>query len=111
MSFKVYKIDTFPGGSNSYGVDRSENWYVKKDSAFDTLKEARDYIISKNMLLSDLPLYTHAIQDDDARNKVINDFCFDDPKFAAKRRFWLGKPNVEEMKKALAHDGVKILNT
>lgn len=94
---QVYRIDTFDG-SNHFKTNRHENWIVRKDSAFITDQEARDYIIEKSRVHCDWQQVS----------KNLDDFCFS-KKYLIHQRFFIGEPPLDDIKDALERHGVKII--
>lgn len=107
MSIQVYKIDTFPIANNSYCVGREESWVLKEDVKFDTIEDARSYIIDKSFIFTDLPLFLVDLPTE-KRDDFIEEFCFSD-KYLHYQRFFIGKPNVKKIKNALADQGVNVM--
>jgi hypothetical protein len=111
MKYQVYRIDTFDAKSNGYSVGiREENWCAKFDTVFDSLTDAKEYVIKKNRQRSDLTLYLINLSESE-KVDFINRFCFsDEPIWVCKRRYFLDKVNKDLVFKGLRNDGVRIVN-
>jgi hypothetical protein len=109
MSVTVYKITSFSVPDNTYTVGRSEIWKTKKDQTFSSVELAKDYIREQSRKHTDLPLYLINIKPED-REHFIDRFCFDDLTFLKHRRFFIGKPDLDLIKKHLKEDGINVLH-
>ena len=106
--YKIYCIYTFQNSDNSYTVSRDENWVPRLVTNLLTLAEAKQYVIEKSRLVTDLPLFL-VNMDNSKKDAFIEQFCFDDDKYLKYRRFFIGYPPIDKIKDALKKDGVKIL--
>jgi len=106
----VYRIRTYEGADNRYGVGRVEEWEEKFDQSFDTEKQAQEYI--KTQSLQHTTLLTFLIDLPKPKwDAAIQAFCFDDDKYIVHRRFSIGKFNRPQMKKALELYGTTVQNS
>jgi hypothetical protein len=105
---RVYRILTFEGTEgNAYTVNRSEDWMVKMDKCFDSVEEAKAYVKAQSIQHTDLLLFGHHLAGQE-REAYMNDFCFDDDRYLRFRRYFLGPPPVQAIKKALQNAGIKV---
>lgn len=102
---EVYRIRTLSGGDNSHGVDRSETWTVVRDQTFETVEEARRYVIEQSIAHTELVLR----RNNRDRESFYNDFCFDNDLFLTYRRFFIGRPPVAEIRRRLRENGVQVI--
>jgi hypothetical protein len=84
-------------------------WEVKKVRSFENEKSAVEFIKQKTQSLSQFVTYYAVYRFLDGANldKALNEFCFGE-KFRHRNKYFLGKPPVEEIKKLLIENGVKI---
>lgn len=106
----VYKIQVSDTFGNSHFTNRDETWYVLKDKEFDTEEEAKEYIIGRTRLF--VPeLSSHLITiTDDKKHEFCNEFCFTNEVYMAKRRYFIGKPDLKVMKAQLIRDSIMVRN-
>lgn len=99
---------------NHYQIDRAEHWTLVIDRTFDDVDEARDYVISKNLAQSELPRFLVSIKDDQPKQEVIDDYCFNNnSQYLRYRRYFLDKPSKQTMqiiRQQLIEDGIKIIH-
>jgi len=114
----IYKIRTYSEGSNSYGVSRAERWVVEVDCECKELQEAKDYVKSKSREFTILPNVLQSWRETKpehqtikTEDELIEKFCFTDDQQLKHRRFFIGKPDLEAIQKALINDGVQIIQT
>jgi hypothetical protein len=107
--FLVYRLRTLGMGTNAYGVARDEQWRFEKDKKFDDPNEAQQYIIEQSRLHTELPRFLVDVSDVD-KNDFIWQFCFSNDVYLKYRRFFLGKPPVLQMEKALKTDGIQVVH-
>lgn len=105
MSYKVYKIDTFPVKDNSYCVGREESWTLKLDTTFTDYEEAKNYVRIKNRMNTELPLFLVDVKTQEEKDNIVDEFCFGE-KYIQYQRFFLGKPDVNKIKIALREQGI-----
>lgn len=104
---EVYRIDTFSGENNEYGVDRSESWVLSIDSLHDTIEDAKDCVRSKSRVFTDLPLFVADFNTQEEKDSAAEEFCFSD-KYLKYQRFFVGKPSIANIKKRLKEEGVRV---
>jgi len=112
MPYQVYRIDTYSASKNSHHVDRSESWVARKDKAFSTEEDAKQYIRERSLIHTELVNFlTKGMKmvEGDEREKIIDAFCFSDDKFMKYRRFFLGLVPVKAVIEALKKDGVEVI--
>jgi hypothetical protein len=115
MNIQVYKIETFPAGNNHFGINRNENWSIIKDKEFENIDDAKEYVIIKSRLVTELPIFIISYRllemenNSNDETKFINDFCFDDDKYIKYRRYFIGYPPIDKIKESLKNDGIHIL--
>jgi hypothetical protein len=105
---EVYKIDVYPANNNSFRVDREESWILKKDKVFNDLKSAKQYIIDKSRIHTDLNLFLVDIRDEITKEHFVEEFCFDS-KYLKHQRYFIGKPDIKLIQRALEDDGVQFI--
>lgn len=109
----VYRIETFSGENNEYGVDRSESWVLRRDTLHENLEDAKEYIRMKSRKFTDLPLFLVELKTDEEKEAAVEEFCFTDKYLKYQRYFVIEKPSdvktVEaKMIKALRSEGVRV---
>ena len=115
MAFQVYRLRTTCAPNNEYFVNRHEEWTVVKDEVFDTITEARAYVIQQSKTHTDLPIHGNTVAPKD-KPAFYQAFCFGDgdaggdERYMAFRRFFIGYPPIAAMKAALGRDGIKVLS-
>jgi hypothetical protein len=107
-SFNVYKIDVYPQNNNAFRVDREESWILKNDKSFTTLDEAKDYIVEKSLIHTELSRLLVDIQDEHIREEFIQKFCFG-TSYLAYQRFFIDKPDIRAIQKAIEDNGVRFI--
>ena len=112
-TINVYRLDTFPGENNEYGVDRSESWILRRDSLHESREDAKQYVRIKSRKVTDLPLFLVDLKTDEEKEAMVDDFCFTDKYLKYQRYFVIEKDSdvktVEyKMIKALKSEGVKV---
>ena len=108
MVTTVYRIDTFPISTNAYGVSRDESWVVHQDKTFQSLEEAKDYVRERSRLKTDLVLFLARTQDPAEKKRIIDEFCFHNDTYQQHRRFFIERPDITKIAKALHADGVQV---
>lgn len=103
-SYTVYRIDKTDSKRDAYTVNRIQTWEVVKDLKFSNPEDAQEYVISKNKQLHAIDLGLHCITDPDE----IRYRCLDDPDLVHKRSYFIGKPNIKEIKRLLLKDHINI---
>jgi hypothetical protein len=108
MAYEVYHLRIFPGEDNRYGVDRSETWQPEPDRKFSTSEEAIEYIYNSTVI--HVPEFTNLALGLTGEQRVAfaQAFCFDDTRYLKYRRFFLGKPNMKELKATLRAEGTQV---
>lgn len=108
--FTVWRLYTSPEGDNQYGISRREVWSFIKVADFADEETARDYVRTESLAKTTLPLYTIDVHSTLAKQKFINDFCFDDDKYMAQRRYFLESPKMVKpaIVEALAKVGIRV---
>jgi len=107
---QVYRIDTYPAGSDSYAVDRSENWFLRKDRQFDTKEEAEQYIIEKSKANTELANFSAFIKED-KKAEFYHQFCFTEDRYASYRRYVTDPSHAKVIRNALRARGVRVSNS
>jgi hypothetical protein len=104
----VYRLVVFEEGSNSHGVARSERWELQLvTETFASLDEAKQFIRDRSCEHTELPNFLQQWKETKpedrtvTRDHVIEQFCFDDPKYLHKRRYFLGRPDLAAIRKQL----------
>jgi hypothetical protein len=97
--YYLFKTDTF---GNSHFVNRDETWTVKLRESFPSIEEAETYVI--NMSKRDIVRFCSKPTD-----MFCREFCFTSDKYMKYRTYFIGKPDICKMKKALEEDGVKVI--
>lgn len=108
MAYQVYRIMAFAVPNNSHKINRDENWEVKKDKAFTTEAEAKQYIIEQSVQKTDLLLFCQSCSPE-KKEAFKEEFCFTNDTYLRYRRFFLGYPPTKEIRKALEKDGVRVI--
>lgn len=109
--YTVYKIDTYHIQNNSHKIDRDESWIERKDKSFMTEDEAKDHIRAMSLIHTNLvTFFTSGMKlvDLDERERITEEFCFNNPKYLRYRRYFIGRVPKKEIKKALKDDGIMI---
>ena len=106
--FEIYRIRPSCAPNNEYKINRDEVWNVSRVETFDILTEAKRFVIEKNRLHSDLVKFEYTLKEEQIPD-FLERFCFTDDKYLTDRRFFLGYPPIEKIKKALIKDGIKVL--
>ncbi len=112
MSFTIYRIDIVEVEGNHFSLGRDESWTVREDRTFDNEQDAKNYILDRSKIFTDCVLLVQPLiargASNEEKQKFYNGFCFDDDTYIKYRRFFIGKPPIEDIKAALKNDGVKI---
>jgi hypothetical protein len=109
--FTVYRIDTYSVGNNKHSIDRGESWIERKDKEFLTEMEAKQYIRERSLIHTELVNFLikgFKMMEGEEKERTINAFCFDDPRYLKYRRFFIGRAPKKEILQALRNDGVTI---
>ena len=107
----VYRIKPYPTFGNAYQCNRDETWEVLEDKTFETLEEAKEYIRDvsiKSPYMSILPLL-HNLKEN-LKRQVLDDILFNNDRYLTHRRYFIGKPNIKKLTKALTLEGVSVLS-
>jgi hypothetical protein len=102
--FEVYKLSKIPVAGNSHSVCRIEKWRHVLDSNWHTLEAAENFVVQKNFRFCAYDLGLSAFDPDD----VVRHRCLYDKKREHKRQYFVGTPDVENIKKLLREDGIKV---
>lgn len=107
----VYRIRTHDMKLNHHQVCRQERWTVEKDEAFDSLEEARKYVIEKSKQVTDMiSVLTLPFLPEQKQQKAMEDFCFDNDLYLVHRRLFVDHVPLKELKEALKDRGIKVDN-
>lgn len=107
-NYGVYRIKTSPSGTNAYGVSRTECWHIIFDENFQNEEEAKEYVIKQNLPHATILPSLLIGKNEQDRQEMLNNFCFT-PEYAHHRRYFLGYPDTEVIRKNLWKLGVKIV--
>ena len=102
--YKVYKIQTTERSGNAYFVNREERWSVVADKDFEDELSARNYVVTMNLKHTELAQLAWRNKDAD---ELVDRFCFG-PEFYHRRRYFLGEPDVDLIRRSLEKNGVKV---
>jgi hypothetical protein len=104
--YTVYRFDKSPRQTNHYGICRDETWAIQLDQTFPSLEEAEAYVIQRNLAECsyDLCLHTGSLTQEVVRSRTLTD-----DRYLSKRRYFLGKPDIEEIGRQLQADHVRIV--
>lgn len=104
---KVSKIETYEEGLNSHCTNRSDVWNIVNDREFDTMEEAREYVIEQNRKLTDFIICSRTLTDIEKEQFAI-DFSFGD-RHCHMCRYFIGKPPKSKIASLLNKDGIKVI--
>jgi hypothetical protein len=103
----VWRIHTYEVPDNAYTVGRRENWVAKPDREFDDLEAAKAYIRGQTRMHTTVA--NHLINLPPSRREAfLDDFCFTDDRYMKDRRFFIDRPPVKDIQRALERDGVTV---
>lgn len=106
MSFFTTKIETYETLGNSHAVCRHDTWVFKKDQTFDTLEEAKDYVIQHNRSTSDFITSSRSLSSQQKDVYAI-EFSLGD-KHLHQCRWFVGKPPKKKIAALLQNDGIDV---
>lgn len=98
---QVFRIDTYDSRGNSHCVNRDENWIVRRDQAFATEHEAKEYVKRSSRALTEMSRFS--LEPDFAE-----EFCFTNARYLKYRRLFIGYPPLQAIRKALESDGIHV---
>jgi hypothetical protein len=105
----VYRIRTHDMKLDHYQICRQERWTVEKDETFDSLEEARKYVIEKSKQVTDMiSVLNLPFLPEQKRQQAMEDFCFDNDLYLVHRRLFVDHVPLKEMKQALGDRGIKV---
>jgi hypothetical protein len=107
ISMEVWRLQVCENNHNHFITNRSESWNLVFEKDFPTLEEAKKYVIAKSLIHTVLPWFLLDHEHD--KEKFIEDFCFNNPLFLTKRRFFLGKPSRKSIIDAVEAQGIKVV--
>ena len=104
----VYKISTSDTHGNYHQINRDETWFIHQDKQFDSKEEAKEYIRKKTRLF--IPKLTICLINlpEEKKHSFCDKFCFTDDRYITHRRYFLGYPNLNNIKQHLKKSGVII---
>lgn len=97
MSIPVYFISIVDTFGNEYFTNRDETWIISTDKKFNTIEEATEYAIEKNMKL---PYF---------RSGFISPADMFSEKYIIHCRYFAGKVPKKLIKKSLNAIGVNVI--
>lgn len=104
MKINVFKILKSPIGTNSHSVSRSEEWEFKLCESFESVTDAKKFIMSESKFLPDFVRITIHLSVEE-KEKFISSFCFDfNPLYSLYQKFVLEQDKqrlVDAVKSAL----------
>ena len=103
--FKLFTVDTF---GNSHALNRDESWTLMRDRIFNNLEEAKQYVIDKNRVHSDMVNLGFNLKDTE-KDTFYDEFCFTNDKYVHKRRYFLGAPDKKKIIQNLREDNLKVI--
>ena len=109
MVMEVWRLHVFEHPCNAFRPNREESWDLKLDKVCENSDEARKYIIEMSLAHTILPTLLVDVLSEPTKDKVINDFCFENPIYLTQRRYFLGKPCRKTIIDALEARGVKVV--
>jgi hypothetical protein len=110
--YEIYRLQVFDLMKNHFQTDREESWtIVKEERSFSDLQLARDYVVQQSRIHTDLPIYIYGISSTKEKSDVIEQFCFTNDRYMIYRRFFIGYPPVDKIRKALVTAGINVLPT
>lgn len=104
---KLFIVDTF---GNSHAINRDESWTLKKDRFFASLEEAKQYVIDKNKIHSDMVRFGFHLPDEE-KDAFYQEFCFTNDKYLHQRRYFLGIPDTQKLLQNLRDDNIKVIHS
>ena len=104
-NYRVFRMDTCPSSTDEFGVGRTETWTLRFDRSFTDLQEAMDYVVSHNMMYSELPRFLVGMSAEQRQN-FITRFCFGDSN--PDQRYFLGQPDITLLQRTLEERGVRV---
>ena len=98
MSFCVYYINKFDTFGNNHSISRDETWKFQLDIIFNTLFEAKNYIIKKNKQFCTIDLNLNQLStESEIRNRCLGlDENYKD--FISYRRWFLCNNTLTKQK-------------
>lgn len=106
--FIVWSLIRFTVGSNSHAVSRQEEWSLRKTEEFESEADAKEFVRNAHRRNSEFILLANTL-DAITREQFLDEFSFD-PKYAAKRQFFIGSKQViiKQIAEALAHARIDV---
>ena len=105
---KVYILDKFPEEKNKYNTNRIENWEVRYDKSFSSLKEAKEYIKEKTRIT--VPEFTNLVFSSILPREQAEEIFFSDSTYLKYQRYFIGKPPISSIKQCLINSGIKVIS-
>jgi len=103
---QVYRLYTMPSATDAFTTGRTETWHLRLDRTYNDVDEARQAVIIGNRIHSELHRFLVDLPEDE-RDAFVDEFCFG-PSYLHLRRFFLGKPNSEDIIASIEEQGTKV---
>jgi len=106
---EVYKISVHDTYGNKYGVNRDDTWTVAHvvDKSIENPTLALEYVLEKNLSLPYFHMLTYLMTQNEY-DEFKSSFMENDL-YIHHCRWFVGKPPMERILRALRRDGVKVL--
>ncbi len=103
---KVTKIETYENKGNSHAVCREDVWAIVNDCEFDTVEEAREYVITQNRRLTDFIICSRTLSTAQ-KDQFAIEFSFGD-RHLHMCRYFINKPPLKKITHLLKNDGIDV---
>ncbi len=114
--FQVFKVVKYTkdGCSNSHSINRNEEWVLKADQSFTSLKEARQYVLmchEQNPYFKSLIVDIQKKLSKDDKLRILTDFALDNDLYFLQRNYFIGTKDeiLKKLSKFLVKEKIKIL--
>lgn len=111
-SFVVWMIDEIVIPNNHFGINREAKWERKWLQAFETLDEAKDFVKIQTkthpLTCGDIGSNLIALKTAEAKNAFLEEYCFTNPLYLSRRRFFVGYPSNELLRHMIEADRLQL---
>lgn len=104
MNYQIFRIQSTPSSTNAYTTGRMETWTVVPDITFTDLENAKNYVITQNLIHSELARFLIDLSNEEEKDAFKLEFCFGN-NYVHLQRYFLGVPNVNKIKELLKATG------
>ena len=110
MTISVFRLIKIPGFSNSFGVNRSEEWDLRLVKNFSSISDAREFVREQHRGSSAFLNLVVDVRNDKIKTAFLDEFSFHNDLYTLQREYFIGnrKDILQKLRQLLKQDGIVI---